>query len=184
MLRAPVATASGFLEVAAGPAVAGDPNGFIDDIVNWVRGLLAALAPLFHTLRRLLYLGVTWTNGALMTEPHDELIVGLALIALVAGTFALVRLRVEQQPVVVLDLAVPPHASVDVADWARFFLSLHAVRRPGWRGALFGQPCIAFEFQSDHGRLHARCAAPPAEARLVRALLRSAIDGIETSGER
>jgi hypothetical protein len=116
-----------------------------------------------------------------MSLSPDELIVGLALIALLAGTVALVRFRVEQQPIVVFDLALRAGAVADVAGFARFFRSLEALERPGLAGALFGQPWVAFEFRSDDGALFARCAAPARQAQLVRALLQSAVSGIETT---
>jgi hypothetical protein len=118
-----------------------------------------------------------------MSLSQDELIVGLALIALLAGTIAFVRFRVEQQPVVLFDLALREGAVADVAAFARFFRSLQALERRGLAGALFGQPWVAFEFRSDDGVLSARCAAPARQAQLVRALLQSAVSGIEISSE-
>jgi hypothetical protein len=116
-----------------------------------------------------------------MSVSQDELIVGLALIALLAGTFAFVRLRVDRQPVVLFDLALREGVVADVAAFVRFFRSLQVLARPGWRGVLFGQPWVAFEFRSDDGALYARCAAPARQAQLVSALLHSAVSGIETS---
>jgi hypothetical protein len=111
----------------------------------------------------------------------DDAIVGLALFALLSGTVALVRYRVDQQPVVVVDLALREGVAADVAAFERFFRSLQALARPGWRGALFGQPWVALEFYADDGVLHARCAVPDGQAELVHALLQSAVSGIETS---
>jgi hypothetical protein len=116
-----------------------------------------------------------------MSLSEDELVVALALIALLAGTMAFVRFRVDGQPVVLFDLVLREGAVSDVAAFARFFRSLQALERPGWRGALFGQPWVAFEFRSEDGELHARCAAPASQAQLVRALLLSAVSGIEAT---
>jgi hypothetical protein len=111
----------------------------------------------------------------------DDLIVGLALVALFAGTFALIRRRIEREPVVLLDIALRDGSIPDVAAWALFFRSLQALERRGWRGALFGQPWVALEFRSDDGALRARCAVAARQGRLVRTLLCAAISGIEIS---
>lgn len=116
-----------------------------------------------------------------MNVSSDDAIVGLALIALLAGTAALVRYRVEREPVVVVDLALRDGAAADIAGFVRFFKSLQALARPGWEGALFGQPWVAFEFHVEDGVLHARCAVPVRHAEFVHTLLQSAVSDIETS---
>jgi hypothetical protein len=114
-----------------------------------------------------------------MTLSSDDAIVGLALLALLAGTVALVRFRVDGQPIVVVDLALREGVAADVAAFERFFRSLQALARPGWRGALFGQPWVALEFNAEDGVLRARCTVPDDQAELVHALLQAAVSEIE-----
>ncbi len=110
----------------------------------------------------------------------DDAIVGLALIGLMAGTVALIRAVTGPPPVIVLDLSLREGAAADAVAFTDFFRSLHAIARPGWRGAVFGQPWVAFEFSADDGVLHARLAMPQQHAEFVCALLQSAVRGIET----
>ena len=111
----------------------------------------------------------------------EELVVGLALVALIAGSVALVRLRVESAPVSILALTLRDGTVTDLSAWTQFFRSVHALRRPSWQAMLFGQVWVGFEFRSEGGALHARCAVPIGQRRLVQALLESAISGIEAS---
>ncbi len=111
----------------------------------------------------------------------DDAIAGLILLGLVAGMVALIRaVTGRRPPVVVLDLSLREGATADAVAFTDFFRSLHAIARPGWRGAVFGQPWVAFEFSADDGVVHARLAMPEQHAEFVCALLQSAVRGIET----
>ena len=116
-----------------------------------------------------------------MSLSIDDAIVGLALFGLVVGTLGLVRSRVARQPVVVVELSLREGATGDRAAFTDFFQSLHALARPGWKGALFGQPWVGFEFAADEGVLQVRLAVPEQHAEFVHALLQSAVSGIEIS---